>query len=294
MRSPSITLLLPMALTAWPLAAFAGDAVSGHCGHESKVRAHMVFVGYQPATVVSGDADDPFAADHGNTERGDLSLRLKLHCRYLHLEAEPYTVVPYGENRVNLAGIETNFLFPVSDRLRVGLYHHSAHNFSKGNYGIGIELNALAVDATLWQDRVMLLGENVGFRLDVVGRQFATRKASPHVFTASTKLDAGDVGSTGLSVGADLEAVSRNFSGECVTSLVSHEIAPSSWRLGCNGAVRVGRGFLDDFGDNLWVGLFLNYGQNFTRIKAFGRLAASGGLYVEIPFGDDTVYPSAR
>lgn len=287
---------LPILFVAFlPVSAAADQSpTETFCGHEVKSRSRVVMFGYEPAAVVSKDADKPFAAGHSNSMRGELALRLKLHCRYLHLEFEPYTVVPYGENRVNLAGIQTNILFPVTDRLRVGLYHHSSHNFSNGGYGIGIELNAIAVDYALWRSSFSLAGSPADLQLRLIGHQYATRKASPYVMTGDTSIAAGDIGSTGLRAGLEFEAEHPRVTWGCGTSLASQDVAPASWRLGCAGAVRVGRGLLDDFGDRFWTGLFFNYGQNFQRIKAFGRIAATGGLFVEIPFADDTVYPFAR
>ena len=221
-------------------------------------------------------------------ELGYVRFRISLFSKYFEFEAQPYTQVPHGWFHVATAGLELWLFFPLTDWLRVGLYHHSYHNFSDGTYGEGLELDAGVFDLKMLDRRFSLAGDEGRCRLRLLGYGFILGLGSAYQLTPKTMLDSeGIVGVTWRGA-IDAEVTHRlgqfRFDG---VVWGNDRGVPSSMRLDTSLLAHVGGRFLGPVGEHLLVGPFYSYRRNFGRISDFGRDAHSAGVLLSVLFTDD-------
>lgn len=250
--------------------------------------------GYQPAKVLSDDGADTFVASQEHHVRTEIRGRMTIVGAWLEFNMEPYTVIPAELIRVNLGGIETSLMAEVAPRTKIGLYHHSAHNFSDGRYGWGINLNALVLDVLVLDGKVDLFGDAGRYRLNFLGHWYTSGSASPYRLTEATVIAPSDIGATLWRAGLVFEATHPAGTAECALDVKgSGDGVPASANVTCAVLFTPGSRFLGELGKHVYAGPFINYGINFTRADEFGRHAAFGGIRADLLFAD-TRSTSAR
>lgn len=237
--------------------------------------------GYAPADIVSTDGDVRVKGKDLQQQRSEFRFRWIIHGEYFHLEAVPYTAVPEPEGggyKVSLAGLELNLLAVVRDWLRVGLYHHSAHNFSLEDHGQGIDLNAVVVDAEVHRGDISLLHKGK-YRLRTTLHYYATDKGSPYVITEDTNVDASKIGSIKWRLSTDISAYDANDNtGMCRVSFAATSSSISSFTGECDALWSPGSKFFGVLGEHFTIGPYIRYGQNIQRAKRFGNNVVVGGI----------------
>lgn len=245
--------------------------------------------GYAPADIISMDGDVRVKGKELQQERGAFGFRLFIHGDYFHLEAFPYTVVPEPEDggyKVSLAGIELYLLAVVRDWLRVGLYHHSAHNFSLEDHGRGIDLNAIVVDAEVSEGNIAFVTGG-RYLLRTMLHYYATDKGSPYVFTEDTDIDASRIGNVKWRLMSEVGAYTdADMRGSCTVAVAATSSSIASFTSGCEILVSPGNQFLGVFGEHFFVGPYVRYGQNMQHVKRFGRNAMVGGIRMRLLFNE--------
>ncbi len=159
-----------------------------HYGVDVLVRG--VVIGNEPSLIFSEDSQNAATSSATSPLRAEFRGRTRAHSRFLHLEVEPYTWMPQAGICVTVAGIEFCTLTPLIDRLRIGFYHHSSHNFSDSTYGWGIDLNAIVLDLRLCEGGAALFGEEGRYRFRFLGHGYLRGKASPYVLTSAANVPA--------------------------------------------------------------------------------------------------------
>lgn len=244
-------------------------------------------LGYQPGKVLADDGDGTFIASEEQRGRTGVRGRLTVVGRWLEFNIDPYTVIPAEQVRVNLAGIETSLLAPVAPRTKIGLYHHSAHNFSDSRYGWGINLNAIVLDVLAVDGDAELFGDKGRFNLRFLGHWYWSQSASPYRMTETTSVAAAAIGTTAWKAGVLFEGTHPGGAAECsVDVTASGDWVPASANATCALTFRIGERFFGELGKHLYAGPFVNYGINFTRAEEFGRHAGVGGIRVDLLFAD--------
>lgn len=295
-RHDSAKFLAILAVAAFSSAARAeeGTAVEKDAKGAWDTKVDLVtryhFFGYTPSKILESRGKIPFASDEIPAARMDMRARLTLIGKYLRLDLQPYTVVPEDVVRVNIGGLEADILAPVTDSFRVGLYHHSSHNFSDATYGWGTDLNAVVIDADLFEGKFSLGGEEGAYRLHPLSHWYWKGRAPSYLVTRRTEVVPVTIASTQWRGGLDIEAVHSMGRSECGVIFLSPEVIPSSMSATCAATFALDDKFFGAFGEHLFVGPFLSYGQNFGRISEFGRNAFYGGLQIDLVFVD-TVTP---
>lgn len=277
---------LPLALCLFSCAVFPvrADAEGGTWSPDVDVVTTAGLAGYRPATVLSHDGDGTFAAKDMPATRAEVRGRLRLTGTWLEFDLEPYTVVPDDRLRVALGGVEATLVAPIRPWLKVGLYHHSAHNFSDGAYGWGIDLNAVVLDLRLLHGGAELFGEKGTYRLRFLGHAYYRGQASAYVLTPTTTVAARDIGGTAWRAGLLFDGDHPQGRTECRALLASDGGVPSSLLVDLAVTFRLGDGFFGALGEHLLVGPFVGYGQNFSRTEEFGTNVWYGGVRVDLLF----------
>lgn len=243
--------------------------------------------GYRPGKVLSSDGEATFVGATEQSTRTGVRGRLTLIGKWLEFDLEPYTVIPAEQVRVNLAGIETSLVAPFAPGVKVGLYHHSSHNFSDGKYGWGINLNALVLDATFLDGVAPLFGDDASYRLRFLGHWYWSQDATPYVLTRSTTVAASNIGATSWRAGLRFDATHPGGAAECeIDAFGRADGAPASARAECAVTFRLGSRFFGQLGEHVYVGPFGGYGINFSRTDEFGLHAGYVGVRVDLLFAD--------
>ena len=242
--------------------------------------------GYRPATVLSHDGPGTFSAADNPRTITEVRGRMRITGEWLEFDLEPYTVVPSDRLRVALGGVEATLVAPIRPWLKVGLYHHSAHNFSDGNYGWGLDLNAVVLDLRLFRGETDLFGGRGRYRLRFLGHAYYRDQAPAHVFTETTTVAAKDIGRTSWRAGLLFDGEHPRGRASCSALLASDGAVPTSVLVDLAVTFKLGDGFFGALGEHVLVGPFLGYGQNFTRLDAFGSNAFYGGVRVDLLFTD--------
>jgi hypothetical protein len=211
---------------------------------------------------------------------------MRITGEWLEFDLEPYTVVPDDRLRVALGGVEATLVAPVRPWLKIGLYHHSAHNFSDGSYGWGIDLNAVVLDLRLFRGKLDLLGDEGWYRLRFLGHAYYRDQATPYVLTRTTTVAAKDIGGTAWRAGLLFDGDHPLGRTECSAMLTSDAAAPTSLLVNVAVTAKLGDAFFGALGEHLFVGPFIGYGQNFSRTETFGSNAFYGGVRVDLVFTD--------
>lgn len=254
----------------------------------------MTGFGYQPGKMLSDDGGETFVASQEQRARSEIRGRMTIVGSWLEFTIDPYTVIPAEQVRVNLAGIETTITASVAPRTRVGLYHHSAHNFSDSRYGWGINLNALVLDVLALDGSTDLFGDTGRYSLHFLGHWYWSGSASPYRLTETTSVAASAIGTTLWRAGLVFEGTHPGGAAECALDVKgSGDGVPASANVTCAVMFRPGSRFLGELGKHVYAGPFINYGINFTRVDEFGRHAAFAGIRVDVLFAD-TRSTSAR
>jgi hypothetical protein len=257
-------------------------------GYHVSIDTTFYILGYAPAKIISNDGQHDFIARDEDGARGEVRGRLRLYGRYLHFELEPYTVLPNGDVlKVNLAGLEAYLFVPVHDRFRFGLYHHSSHNFSDADYGHGIDLDGVVLDAMVWKDTFTMEDEEGNVNLRILGSAYYNRKASPHIFTTDTATIASSINDTAWRAEAHLSVRHPMWNADCALLVSGAETwIPSSLHVSCAALLKMNLQLLGAFGDHFFVGPYVAYGQNFTRTDEFGSNAFLFGLRIALLYAD--------
>lgn len=264
--------------------AFA--APPGRWDHRVDIVTRTNAFGYEPAAIVSDDSEGRFVARERAGVRTEVRGRLYIDGTYATFILEPYTAIPDDRVKVNLAGIETYLLAKLHPRVRVGLYHHSSHNFSDGSLGFGIDLNSLVIDADLWRGEGAPWGGEGEWRLRFLGHWYWTGRASPYVYTRATDVERTAIGRMQWRAGPIMEVRHAFGRAECAAHVTGDAAAPTSLFAECTGLFRLGSAFFGTLGDHLFAGPFLRFGQNFSRTDEFGSTAFLGGLRVDLLFSE--------
>lgn len=265
---------------------FPSDGPRGDFWSDVDIVMDTNVYGFVPATVVSDDSDAPVRVKELLRLQSEIRGRLKICGKYLEGEFEPYTTVPTkGQDeqgyRVSTTGLEAYVLMPVWRNVRLGLYHHSSHNFSDGTYGTGIDLNAWVVDAEFWRDVIPYLAAG-RYRLRLLGMYYLTTRASPHVLTKETEVMASQIGHTKWQVGLKLDVRHPALLSECDVRTLGAPRGAASIRGDCAVTVQAGNRVFGAFGEHLYVGPYLQYGHNVTRTGEFGTAALAAGLRLNL------------
>lgn len=250
--------------------------------------------GYRPATIVADDSPNAFVASEHQTARTEVRGRLRIMGEWAELDVEPYTVIPAEQVRVNLGGIEATLLAPITSWAKIGLYHHSSHNFSDASYGWGIDLNAFVLDLRLLDGRTTLFGEEGRYLLRFLGHGYLRGKASPYVLTAATSVGPASVGDTAWRGGLLFEGTHPGGRAECSALAASNAAVPTSLVATCSLVLTPGPRFFGTLGEHLYAGPFLGYARNFSRTAEFGTDSFYGGIRVDLLFADSTSKPRGR
>lgn len=265
------------------------DRDAGDWHIESGVAIKVDALGHDTAKIVSpGYATIDIDGQRLDRELGNVRLSLGIFSKYLHFEGQPYAQVPHGWFHVSTAGLELWLMFPATDWLRVGLYHHSAHNFSDGTYGEGLELDAGMFDLRMLEGRFGLFGDDARYRLRLLGYGFFLGYASAHQLTPQTKLDSEGLVETRWRAALEGDIAHRFGTVRLGTVVLgdNHGV-PASLSLDVAALYHVGDRFLGPIGEHLLVGPFFSYRVNFSRISDFGRDAYSAGIQLNVQFTDD-------
>ena len=269
-----------------PALAWADDGGSTW-QHRVDIVTTTGFFGYRPGKVLSSDGEATFVGADEQTVRTGVRGRLTLVGEWLEFDLEPYTVIPAEQVRVNLAGIETSLVAPFAPGVKVGIYHHSSHNFSDGKFGWGINLNALVVDATLLGGTVPLFGDDASYRLRFLGHWYWSHDATPYVLTPATVVAASNIGSSSWRAGLRFDGTHPGGATECAVDVTGGEDgAPASARGECALLFRLGSRFFGSLGEHVYAGPFFGYGINFSRVDEFGRHTGYVGVRLDLLFAD--------
>lgn len=271
--------------------------------------------GYRPAKIVSDDAKptdekgrlekdippEELAEEgkefrpEGRFEAGtsDVKSRAEVRARFrvlgdwAHLHLDVYTIIPERKLMVNFAGIEFAGYFPVHERIRLGFYHHSSHNFSVERYGGGIDLDALVADAIVLRGDFEADGHAGEQELRAAIRYYTKRRGSPYLFTDQAVIAPGATGETVWR--ADLAYAMRHprARSECTLTVVGGSANPASALLTGAFVINSGRSsFLGSLGEHLHAGPFIGVGKNFSRTAEFGDIVIYGGFRVDLLMAD--------
>jgi len=303
MRLFRLLLLATAFLTVSPVTARAegptwpsdGRLVVDGWHFDSEVTVRTDWFGFEAAQIISaggeGELVDGSQLRHADAE---VRLRARLLGRYLHLELQPYTHIPNGVIMITTVGLEAWLLAPISDRVRVGFYHHSSHNVSDRTFGGGTDMNALVVDGS-WLERSFRWQEDQGrYRFRTVAYWFLKGMSSPYYLTEDTRVYRDRIGETKWRLQLLFDASHRFGAGQCGAVLQAEEWAPASLQIQCAIGWRPGEVFLGQLGEHLLIGPFYNYRVNFARIGEFGRDAHLFGLNFTLLFTDDAVVNAKR
>lgn len=263
-------------------AAFAPATARAEWTHKVDIVTSFDSLGYRAAKILADDGGGQFQAGEDNKARGEVRARFRILGSYLHLELEAYTVIPAARLMVNLAGLELGAYVPLHERLRLGYYHHSSHNFADGQYGYGIDLNALVADVLLLGDKFDLEGSEGQYQLRTDFRYFIRGRASPWLITDHTNVVASDTGNSQWRLAATFESRHEKFRIEGSLALLSPSLAPSSILLTAAGTFRLAPAFLGQLGEHIYIGPYFSLGGNFTRTDTFGTIAFVGGLRLDL------------
>lgn len=278
-------LRLPFLMTAFACAAFPAHARADRMWEpDVDVVTTTGLFGYRSATVLSHDGDGTFVA--GATPRmiTEVRGRLRVTGKWLEFDLEPYTAVPSDRLKVSLGGVEATLVAPIRPWLKVGLYHHSAHNFSDGAYGWGIDLNAVVLDLRLLRAKEDFWDGTGQFRLRFLGHAYYRDQAAAYVLTRTTSIAASEIGGTSWRAGLLFDADHPRGRTECSAMLASDDGSPSSMLVNVAVTAKLGSGFFGALGEHLYAGPFLGYGQNFRRTEEFGDNVFYGGVRIDLVF----------
>ncbi|HSD12080.1 MAG TPA: hypothetical protein VLC10_00845 [Patescibacteria group bacterium] len=252
-----------------------------HYGVDVLVRG--VVFGNEPSLIFSEDSRNAATSSATSPLRAEFRGRMRAHSRFLHLEVEPYTWVPQAGIYVTVAGIEFCTLTPLTDRLRIGFYHHSSHNFSDGSYGRGISLNAFMADAEPVRGAVDLFGSPLRYRLRMYGHAYLPGSVgSPYEPNGGYSFDPKDGGRTAWRAGLNLDVAHANLRGGCSAATASERFLPASMRATCQAMLSPGPRFLGALGQHVFAGPFAAYRMNFAYADRYGGGEFSGGLLIDL------------
>lgn len=249
--------------------------------------------GYRPAKIVSNDGSGTFTAGTEQA-RGEVRGRFRILGKYLHFDLEPYTVAPARVVMVNLGGIEARGLVPLpfwEERLRLGYYHHSSHNFNDGSLGGGIVLDGIVADVRVLADEFEADGKKGDYRVHVNGTYFLGKRAPAYLVSGSTVVEAFNTGETAWRLNADVEVWHPLFRVEGGLRLLSPQYVPSSLLLHAAANFRFAPSFMGELGDHLFVGPYFSYGRNFSRVAEFGDGSFVAGIQVVILVSEEHQSP---
>jgi hypothetical protein len=239
--------------------------------------------GYRAAKILSPDGEAMFDADLPDKARGEVRGRFRILGSYLHFELEPYTIVPERALMVTLAGIEFRAMVPVWDRLRLGYYHHSSHNFNDGSFGRGIVLDGLSADVLAAKDEFEVDGSKGDYLVRVNGTYFLNQGSSPYLLTDSSSVAVADITTTTWRIDVNAESRHPLFRSEGTARLTGgSDHVPASAQLFAAVTFRFAPSFLGELGEHLYVGPYVMFGANFSRATDFGRIASFAGIRVDL------------
>ncbi|HTK03954.1 MAG TPA: hypothetical protein VL500_00035 [Candidatus Eisenbacteria bacterium] len=240
--------------------------------------------GYRPSTVLSHDGDGTFIAANTPRMRTEVRGRMRITGSWLEFDLEPYTVIPDDRLKVSLGGVEATLVAPIRPWLKVGLYHHSAHNFSDADYGWGIDLNAVVLDLRILHGQATFLDGTGEYRLRFLGHGYYRDQASAYVLTSTSSVAAADIGGTAWRAGLLFDGDHPAGRTECSALVASDGAAPSSLTVNLSLTAKLGGDFFGTLGEHLYAGPFIGYGQNFSRTAEFGSNTFYGGIRVDLVF----------
>lgn len=271
-----------------PSAAWADD---GRWEYRADVTTTTGLFGYRPGKIVADDSPNAFVASENQSARTEIRGRLRIVGEWAELDVEPYTIVPAEQIRVNVGGVEITLLAPFASWGKVGLYHHSSHNFSDATYGWGIDLNAVVLDLRLLDGGVTLFGEEGRYRLRFLGHGYLRGKASPYVLTASSSIAPASIGDTAWRAGLLFEGAHPGGRADCSILAASDAAVPTSMLATCALTFTPGPRFFGTLGEHLYAGPFVGYGRNFSRLSEFGTDTFFGGIRVDLIFAESHAKP---
>lgn len=286
-----LTLCAPFSARAGPLFSSQEDTATSTgttWKYSVNVMTRILIAGYEPAKIISTNEGmhNWFSARKNPNLQAEVRLHLMMEGSILRFTLEPYTFIPNGILKVNVGGLEASLLLLLMDWLRIGLYHHSSHNFSDGQYGYGIDMNAVVIDTTLLRSDIQTLNEDGDLSLRLTGHAFYHGFASPYVFTQDANVLMNDIGTTLWRLGIFFDVHHPIVRAECGVEVAAQNALPTSLKVKCAGLLRIGS-ILGSFGEHLFVGPFVQYGQNFSRFEDFGVLSVDGGLRIDIRVAEE-------
>lgn len=279
------SIVLSLALVTISSRALADDPL--RYGYRAAVQTTFYPFGFEPTRIISPDGlvSSPDGATTANKYHAldDPGLAFEVRGKFsfffpvLHLEVEPYTSVPRISGlRVSLAGVEARALIPLFSWLRAGYYHHSAHNFNTGDYGHGLQMDAIMIDSQPWQTQFALLGDEVLLSMQASGYWFANHVAYANVPTAQTStitiraLEPLWRGELHLRLEGPGEAA------ECGVRVDGHD-RPAAFVSWCAAQVSLNP-ILGAFGQLFLIGPYVEYRRNLVLIDQFGTDALVFGI----------------
>lgn len=269
-----------------PASASADGSSPAEWRYGVEIDNTAVLLGHAPAFIVERRGDDRYDASERQRMGGAVRGRIRAEGKTLRLDIEPYTLIPDDALRVSAGGLEADVLLKVDGFGYVGYYHHSAHNFSYGGFGYGINLNGVVIDAR-WPKAVRFLDEDGMLQWRVLFHGYPIGEGPANVLTPETDIDPKVMGTTAWRTDGGVIVRHPKVRAECSASLVSAHSLPDAVRVSCAGMYRVG-GWLGAYGDRLFVGPFFDAGINLSRADEFGRGTYSTGLRVDLVIAENT------
>jgi len=277
---------------AWP----AGDAavVDGWEPEvEVFVRTHSL--GYESAKVIAPDGENQVLGSTLRQASGDVRARLLARGRYAQLELQVYTQIPSDALMVTTGALEAWVLVPLAERVRVGFYHNSAHNFSDAEFGWGTDVNAFVADSLLLSRRFQLLGDELRLRLQADAYLMLKGKASPYALTAETDVLRPGIGNTAGRGSVLLLAAHPIGRADLILNVFGAEDwVPASLDATVGFGWRPGRMFLGILGEHVLAGPYLTYRRNFSQLSVFGTDSYTAGVRIELLITEDPVFKTKK
>lgn len=281
--------LLPCLAVAGEPAWSAGDsAIVDGWEPEVELFVRTNSLGFEPSRIISKGGENVIDGAELRPAAAEVRSRIAVRGKYLQLELQVYTQIPSNVLMVTTGGLEAWLLAPLTERVRVGLYHNSAHNFSDGQYGGGTDVNSVVLDALIVSRRFRLLDDDLQLRVRANGYFMLKGMTSPYAFTPAMYVARPDIGDTAWRASTLVEAAHRYGRANLLLTVYGAENwVPASMAVTAWVGLRPGRKFLGIIGEHLLVGPYLTYRRNFGRIEDFGADTYSAGIRFDLLITED-------
>lgn len=258
------------------------EAASDSWHARGEILTRHLLLGYEPAMLPSEDGEVRFRSRNVIGQRNEWRGRISFGSRFFELQFEPYTNSSVAGLAVVKAGLEIYGFVPLTSFFRVGLYHHSAHNFARAEYGRGMSLNAVVLDLDLQRTRFVFREKPGYVAMRAVGHWYFQNNGSPYFLTRDADVYPADVGTTLWRAGIEFEARHPWGKAECRNDVRSQRFAPASMRGECAATLAVGRQLFGVWSEHVQIGPFAAYGLNFSRQSEFGKFDYALGLRFDV------------